>query len=44
MKKIREEQGLKVLSETFAQKELALKNAIAVIPDDIVSGLDDLTI
>lgn len=44
MKKMREEQGLKVLSETFAQKELALKNAIAVIPDDIVSGLDDLTI
>lgn len=44
MKKMREEQGHRVLPETFAQKELTLKNSIAVIPDDIISGLDDLTL
>ncbi len=43
-KKMREEQGHQVLPNTFAQKELTLKNAISVMPDDIVSGLDDLTI
>lgn len=35
MKKMRKEQGHKVLPETFAQKELTLKSSIAVIPDDI---------
>lgn len=44
MKKMREEQGHKILPETFAQKELMLKNSIAIIPDDIVSGIDDLTL
>lgn len=44
IKKMREKQGHKVLQETFAQKELTFKGTIAVIPDDIVSGLDDLTL
>jgi len=48
MKKMREEQGHKVLPETFDQKELMLKNmlknSIAIIPDDIVSGINDLTL
>jgi len=43
MKKMREEQGYEVLPKTFAQEELALKDSIAVMPDDdIVSGLDNL--
>lgn len=42
MKKMREEQGYEVLPKTFAQKELALKDSIAVMPDDIVSGIDNL--
>lgn len=40
IKKMREEQGLKILPNTFAQKELALKDAIAV--PDIVSRIEDL--
>lgn len=32
MKKMRDEQGYKVLPETFAQKELALKSSIASYP------------
>lgn len=35
MKKMREKKGHKVLPETFAQKELALKDSIAVMPVEL---------